>query len=261
MSISYTKKFKKYTFVILFSLLGFCGFAQETHVVSGVVLNSANNLPIENVSVVNLNEITGTSTNEYGEFTIRASINDTLFFTRLAFETLRVRVTSDWIKYGGVKIKLTEMAIALEEVLIQPVKLTGYLEVDAKNIPNYTDFRYSISGLSSAYEGGDSQPGGFSKVLNAIFNPVDMLYQVFGKKPQQMRKLKKMRKNDAIRNLLQQKFDRETLVALLGLSKVDINEILRRCEYSKSFIENANDLQILDAISQCYEEYKALNPN
>ncbi len=28
---------------------------------------------------------------------------------------------------------------------------------------------------------------------------------------------------------------------------------------SKDFIETANDLQVLDAISECYEEYKVLS--
>jgi hypothetical protein len=42
------------------------------------------------------------------------------------------------------------------------------------------------------------------------------------------------------------------------MDRVDIDEILRNCQYSKTFIEEANDLQILDAISECYEEYKVL---
>jgi hypothetical protein len=70
-----------------------------------------------------------------------------------------------------------------------------------------------------------------------------------------------MKQDDEIRNLLQSKYDRETLVALLGLDPPEIDEILRRCQYSKTFIETANDLQVLDAISECYEEYKVLNRN
>jgi len=34
---------------------------------------------------------------------------------------------------------------------------------------------------------------------------------------------------------------------------------LNNCSYSKSFIKTANDLQILDAISACYEDFKVLN--
>ena len=62
-----------------------------------------------------------------------------------------------------------------------------------------------------------------------------------------------------IRELLSEKFERETLVELLQVEKIDINEILRNCSYSENFILSANDLQILEAISQCYEEYKLLN--
>ena len=39
----------------------------------------------------------------------------------------------------------------------------------------------------------------------------------------------------------------------------DIDEILRNCNFSESFIRTANDLQILEAISGCYEEYKILS--
>ena len=76
-----------------------------------------------------------------------------------------------------------------------------------------------------------------------------------------MKKLRKMKDDDEIRNLLQQKYDRETLMAVLQLERVDIDEILNNCSYSKDFINTANDLQILDAISECYEEYRILNRN
>mgnify|MGYP000396685954 CR=1 FL=1 len=42
------------------------------------------------------------------------------------------------------------------------------------------------------------------------------------------------------------------------LSKDEIAEVLSRCNYSESFVKTANDLQVLDAISACYEEYKIL---
>jgi hypothetical protein len=45
---------------------------------------------------------------------------------------------------------------------------------------------------------------------------------------------------------------------LLGVTKKEIAEILERCNYSESFVKSANDLQIMDAISACYEEYKIL---
>jgi hypothetical protein len=68
-----------------------------------------------------------------------------------------------------------------------------------------------------------------------------------------------MRENNALRDLLAVKYDRETLEEFLQLDISDIDEILRNCNFSENFIRTANDLQILEAISGCYEEYKVLS--
>jgi hypothetical protein len=68
-----------------------------------------------------------------------------------------------------------------------------------------------------------------------------------------------MIENNALRDLLAVKYDRETLEEFLQLGSSDIDEILRNCNFSESFIRTANDLQILEAISGCYEEYKILS--
>jgi hypothetical protein len=227
--------------------------------INGKVLNASNNLILENVHVVNLNTVKGALTNDEGTFVMKAEVNDTLYFSYLGFKSIRVRVTNDWLKFGEIKIKMTELSIALEEVILRPIQLTGYIEVDAKLIPIYDDHRYRIAGVGGGYEGGQSQPGSVTKVLNSIFNPADFLYNVFGKRPRQMSKMRKMKDDNEIRNLLQSKYDRETLMAVLQLERVDIDEILNNCSYSENFIRTANDLQILDAISECYEEYRVLN--
>ncbi|WP_273004893.1 carboxypeptidase-like regulatory domain-containing protein, partial [Leeuwenhoekiella blandensis] len=205
--------------ILLFALffVAAISFAQENTIIKGTVMNDANDNLLENVNIVNLNQVIGTTTNEKGEFAIRAAVNDTLYFSYLGFKSLRVRVTNDWLRFGDIKVKMTELGIALEEVVVKPVQLTGYVEIDAKLIPIYDNYRYRISGLNTGYEGGSNQPGAVSKVLSSIFNPADFLYNVFGKRPKQMRKLRQMKEDDEIRNLLQSKFDRETLMAVLQL--------------------------------------------
>ncbi|RMA64614.1 carboxypeptidase-like protein [Ulvibacter antarcticus] len=252
---------KRVLFLLIFCLGTGLIMAQEDKdvIIEGKVLNDANDEALENVNIVNLNKVKGTTTDSEGAFKVRAAVNDTLYFSYLGFKSIRVRVTNDWLKYGEIKIKMTELGIALEEVVVRPIQLTGYVEVDARIIPIYDNYRYRIAGLGSGYEGGSTQPGAVNKVLSAIFNPADFLYNVFGKRPKQMRKLRQMKEDDDIRNLLQSKFDRETLMAVLQLERVDIDEILNKCSYSSDFIKTANDLQILDAISECYEQYKVLN--
>jgi hypothetical protein len=226
---------------------------------NATVINAQTDFPLESVHIINLNKVKGTITNREGQFTITASVNDTLYLTYLGFKPQKVRVTNDMFKFEDTKISLTELAYALEEVVVRPYQLTGYLEIDVKNLPINDAYQYSISGLNKSYEAGNKNPSAVTKVLGAILNPADLLRNLFGKKPRQMRKLQQMKQDDEIRNLLASKFDRETLTELLQIEKMDINDILNNCNYSKSFISTANDLQILDAISSCYEEYKVLN--
>ena len=226
--------------------------------ISGTIVNDNTLLPVPGATVINLNTVRGAVSDDKGYFEIEASVNDTLHISLIGFATLKVRVTNDWVKTKSTKILMTEKAIALEEVIVQPYKLTGYLEVDAKHIPIRENYRYAIAGINQGYEAGEYSPGAFGKVLGSIFNPADALYNFFGKKPKELKKLREMKKDDNVRNLLASKYDRETICALLGIQKSDIPEILARCNYSESFVQTANDLQIMDAISACYEEYKIL---
>lgn len=252
----------RYFAVFFFVLVSSLVSAQElSQTVSGTITNNDTQALLSNVNVINLNKVRGTVTDEKGKFEIEVSVNDTLHISLIGFQSIRIRVTNDWIKNKTTAIKLTEKAIALEEVNIMPYTLTGYLEVDSKLIPIRENYRYSISGLSTGYEAGESSPNAFGRVLGSIFNPADMLYNFFSKKPKELKKLKQLRKDDTVRNLLESKYDRETVCVLLGIEKTDIPEILQRCNYSEAFVRTANDLQILDAISQCYEEYKVLKRN
>ncbi|MEC4048291.1 carboxypeptidase-like regulatory domain-containing protein [Flavobacterium sp. SUN046] len=250
----------RYFVAFLFLLLSTSFYGQETTLkrVSGTISSANTMLPLSNVNIINMNKAKGTITDSKGFFEIEATLNDTLHITSIGFQSLRVRVTNDWIKNGTTRIQLTEKAIALEEVVIKRYELTGYLEVDSKLIPEKENYRYSISGLPEGYEVGENSPNAFSRVVSSIFNPADMLYNFFGNKPKELKKLKDMKKDDTVRNLLETKYDRETIALLLGVEKKDIAEILQHCSYSDSFIQTANDLQILDAISQCYEEYRVL---
>lgn len=251
----------RYFTLFLFFFLSLNAFAQGELVgqkVSGTIINDNTLLPITNANVINVNKVKGVVTNASGFFEMEVSVSDTLHISILGYQSLRVRVTNDWLKNGTAKILMTEKAIALEEVVVKKYDLTGYLEVDSKLIPEKENYRYSISGLPTAYEAGDSSPNAFTRVLGSIFNPADMLYNFFGKKPKELKKLKSMKKDDTVRTLLESKFDREMISVLLGVDKKEIAEILQRCNYSESFIQTANDLQILDAISECYEQYKVL---
>lgn len=247
----------RFTYFFLFLFFSTVGYGQE---VIGYVENAADQKPIPTVHVINLNKVTMSITDKEGKFTIDAEVNDTLYLSYLGYKSIKIRVSNDLIKYPNTRFQLTELALALEEVVVRPYQLTGYLDIDARNIPINRNRRYSIPGLpSGGYEAGTSSSGVAQRIWEAVNNPADFLYSIFGKNPSQLRKLKKVKANNELRDLLAVKYDRKTLEELLQLERIDIDEILRKCSFSDSFIKGANDLQILEAISGCYEEYKVLN--
>lgn len=250
----------KRLYLFLLSIYGMMVMGQEQiQYLNGIVENDATGFPMESVHVLNLNMVEGTTTDKKGNFEIHAQVNDTLYFSYLGYKSLKVAVTQDMIKFGNSKFQITQLAYALEEIILRPYQLTGYLDIDVRNVPINSAGRYRIPGLPSAgYEGGNRNPNAISKTFAALFNPADFLNNLFGKKGVQMQKLKKMRESDELKNLLASKFDREIITQLLNLDRLDLDEILRNCNYSDAFIKESNDLQILEAISGCYEEYRVL---
>lgn len=247
----------KYFVVFFLCLLSVPVFSQET-TVKGTIVNDNTFVPIWNVNIVNTNKVRGAVSDANGNFEINADLNDILLISCLGFQSIEVKVTNDWIKNRTSRIKLTEKAYALEEIVIPPYELTGYLEVDSKLIPERENYWYSIAGLTKRYEGGENSPNAFSRVMGSLFNPADALYNFFGKKPKELKKLRELKNDENLRNILQTRYDRQTIYAMLSISEKELLEILERCNYSESFMRTANDLQVLDAVSGCYEEYKIL---
>lgn len=254
----------KYFVVFLFILTSIKSVAQTAETptkIFGTIISDNTGTPLANVNIININQVTGTTTDDKGNFELAVTQSDTLHITLLGYESLRVRVTNDWVKNKKTTIQLTQKAIQLKDVVVNQYYLTGILEIDSKLIPIKEDHRYNISNLGLGYEAGQYAPEAFGKVLGSLFNPADLLYNVFSKKTQQLKKLREMRKDDTVRNLLETKYDRETISLLLGVTQEEIGEILNRCSYSEAFIKTANDLQIMDALSSCYEQYKILKKN
>ena len=162
--------FSLISFLVLISLRG----QDQIQVFSAVVENRSTGFPMESVHVLNLSQVIGTVTDRNGRFEIKVFPNDTLYFSYLGFKPLKIAVTNDLTKFGNAKFQLTELALALEEIILRPYQLTGILDIDAKNIPINTAKRYSVSGLPNiGYEAGNRNPNSITKTFKAILSPVD----------------------------------------------------------------------------------------
>ncbi|NQW37190.1 MAG: carboxypeptidase-like regulatory domain-containing protein [Flavobacteriales bacterium] len=248
-------------FVFLMSVQ--MGFGQvfdnsQQLVLKGKIVDNVENKPLQSADILNLNSVVGITTNRNGQFEIVAQPNDTLFISYIGYQSIKLKVTNDLLKGNELLISMFEKVVDLDEVTLKPYQLIGVLVVDAKNVPLDKFTRIHINGISQTYEIGRPVSRNYGSVLGALFNPIDFWYKKFGKKPKQLRRLQKLKDKDDLREIMQQKFSREVLMDYMDMSKKELNDLLDECNYSEYFIKKASDLQIIEAVLECYENYKAL---
>lgn len=235
--------------------------AQETEnsvSLQGTILDGLTQKALVGSHILNLNAVLGTSTDQEGRFVIPTSVNDTLMISYVGYQTIKLRVTNDLLKGNKLSITLHQKTNEIQEVTVKTHQLIGVLEVDVKQVPKDKYTRIHINGLPQTYEVGKPKERSFTSIGAAVFQPIDFLYQRLGKKPKTLRKLKRLKEKDQLRIILEKKYDREVMLEYLQMNEEQLNALLEDCNYSAYFIKTASDLQIIEAILDCHENYKAL---
>jgi hypothetical protein len=247
---------------VLCLLVSLTAFSQKdsinTKILKGQIIHAVNKRVLSAAHILNLNTVQGTITNDKGYFELPTQANDTILVSYLGFSSINLKITKDLLKGNELEIALYEKPEEIREIVIKSTKLIGVLEVDIKQVPKDRFTRIHINGLPQTYEVGKPQKRDFSTPLDALFQPVDFLYNLFGKKPKQLKKLQKLKKEDDLRKMLAGNFDREVMMEYLQMDRQELTELLTDCSYSDYFIKKASDLQMIEAILDCYENYKAI---
>ena len=230
----------------------------QVRYLKGRIVSINDGQPLLSAHVVNMNTVDGTITDFDGKFEIPARVNDTIFISYIGYQSIKLKITNDLLKGNELEIAIHEKVVNIDEVTVKSHRLIGVLVVDAKNVPDDSYSRIHINGLPQAYEIGRSYTRNYSSGLAAVFNPVDFWYNKFGKKPKELNKLRKLKQGDQMRSMMEQKYSREIMMDYLDMSRKELNDLLTECNYSSRFINKASDLQIIEAVLECYENYRAL---
>jgi len=249
--------------LLILLFISILSFSQNTdslkvRLLKGQVIDSETKKPLSASHIINLNMVLGTITDDKGFFEVQAKENDTVMVSYLGYSSIKIKVTNDLLKGNELLIALYEKSEEVKEIVIRSSKLIGVLEIDVKQVPKDRFTRIRINGIRQTYEVAKPRTADLTSPIAALFQPVDFLYKLFGDKPKQLRKLRKIKKEDNLRKIMAGKFDREVMMEYLEMDRNDLMKLISDCNYSDYFVKKASDLQMIEAVLDCYENYKAL---
>jgi len=173
---------------------------KELVILKAIVVSDNISKPLQNANIIDLDNLNGISSDENGKFSIEVLIGDRLLISYLGYESIQLIVTQDMIDIVNSKIIMRVKPFEIAEVTVSSYKLVGVLETDSKFIPTHTAYDIDTRGIPNQnvklkrYDASRV----INNPLNAIYHPVDFLYSMFGSKPKQMRKLRKMKEQSPL---------------------------------------------------------------
>jgi hypothetical protein len=238
-------------------LLGVSGLlAQEPRrvIIEGEARDTLNRpVPFVNVSVSGRPE--GCAGDLYGKFKLLAYPGDVLIVTAVSYRNYSVRIpdTLSAERYR-LKVILSIDTIMLSEVEIRPCP--GTWEEVKESLQDLDEAEYSVKALTKKYlneELGRLTGGPYS------FPGITVLYTIIGKRPREERELSAILAREQMQERILERYNPQVVSRLTGLKDEDsIIRLMVFCDLEVPFILNASDIDLYDAIMQCYYASQSL---
>ncbi|MES2865123.1 MAG: hypothetical protein V4666_13440 [Bacteroidota bacterium] len=207
---------------------------------------TANNLPIQNIEVINITSKEVVNTNAEGIFEIKASKGNWISFYHKNYDVVKIYVDSLFDYNSALEIKLFEKSIKIEEVVVEKQQpflkgLKTGMPVIPYNKPN-------------VYFNDGSIPNGMDfmaigKMIIGLFKNKDKI-EIKAKEPLQFRAF------------TTQSYSNDFLINSLKFKPEEIEEFLNFCNFdpkSKEAVENSDKMTLLQFLMTKAEEFKTLN--
>jgi len=126
----------KYSFLACILFFAITATAQESILLKGSI--EAQDLEGTSINIINTNLRTGTTSSRNGDFEIRVREGDTLLFSSILYENLKMEITSKIYNNEFLSVSLKEDVNELATVNLNNYHLTGNLAVDSEAIETYS---------------------------------------------------------------------------------------------------------------------------
>lgn len=250
----YSRVKKSILLVFMLFAIGYQAYAQKSVTVSGNVYErdgrSVDTLyPVANINVINLRGFKGTVTSRTGYFSVDIKAGDTLIFSSIS----HIRDTF-----------YCQINESRKEIFIDVVLKPRYHELHAIEVygKDFEGFRHDFVHLEVKDTFAirlapqwmfEPVKEGFGITING---PLTALWNAFSKQGKEMRKLAQLIEEERTKAYLDSVYKRPVVLHFLELDEAEIDGLVNFCNFSKQYIAQSTDYELLSALEKCYETYR-----
>lgn len=245
----------------LFSL-AFTGNAQQSSNIVGLLISDDSALPIQLATILNKNKARRSLSSRKGIFRISAEPEDSLLFTSIGYDTMRLQARQLMdLKKDTVILMLHSISYNLKEATIVSTnrKRDSIAREVAKIFKNDTLLNNNDRIIKRPR--GSIQPaltplgGGV-----VISGPLTELYYKFSKEGKDMVKFEEFVKYYREWQAAESRYNKETIKAMTGLPEESIEDYIKFCKLERKFIIEAEDYDFVKAVKDCERKYRKAHP-
>lgn len=250
---------KKCFFV--FSLFIICFWAKAQNnvafsIISGVVSECKNNVPLSYVHVVNETSKNACIADFNGNFRIYAKPNDILKFSYIGFKPVFIEMNVNEINKLH-SICLSSDTILLKEVVVLPFSNFNELKHEVLAI-KLKESEYSIPGITlknrtTVHNLNDEK---YVKSLGfALSSPISALYYNFSRREKNIRKYYQLENDKWQQYEIDKKYNKNVVESVTGLKNDDAVKFMVWCNFTREYLLLASEYNIALRIKEKYVLY------
>lgn len=242
---------QKLLLLLSFSMF-FLGFSQYKSIeIYGTLSDQIGK--VVNAHIINKTSKQGTFSDDNGNFSIKASLNDKIEITSIQHHTEERIIANITLKTKELIVMLHLKDYLLEEVTIKKTNLTGLLIADSKNTQK-SDREKVMTNLGFNPH-AKKIPQIDRKIHTATSSagliPLDFIINTFTGRIKNLKKEKKLLENEHTLKTIEN-LHGKLIIQQLGIDSIDISRFIYFSHFDKNFMKayNDNDLKLIEFLQQ-----------
>jgi len=228
--------------------------AQDNKILHGHI--STDSLPANNIHIINITTKQGTTSDDAGEFSLTATINDSVLFSSVQFQNRTIRVSEEIFNSGSLEIKLYPANNELDEVRISDLHLSGVLFGDVPKIKIIDRAQFGIPYPTEPIS--QTERHLYTATHSAGGVPLDLIINTINGK---IKMLKKVKANDDLTVSVEKGMavmGRDFFTNDLGLPEEEVLNFLYFCAYQSAYqriLKSGNELDLMLFLKNQKQEF------